>query len=142
MTDQTNSTALRDLLADLAAANLYYFVTLHSAITGLSLNMTYAATGISELATGNDYTLGGQEIDLAHSGGTGGVLDSADAVWTANGGDIGPASYYAVWANTSQSITGSKCIAIKDSSASPQTATDGNTMTVPVADMITIPTPA
>ncbi len=139
MADQTNSTSLRDFLASYAATGMYYFVTLHSAITGLTLDMTYAASGVSELTTGNGYTLGGQEIDLVASAG---VLDADDAVWTASGGNIGPVSYYAIWANTSQTITGAKCIAIKDSSASPQTASDGNTMTVTVTDMITIPTPS
>lgn len=141
MADQTNSTAFRDLLAD-KAAGLYYFATLHSAITGLTLNMTYAATGISELATGNGYTLGGAAVSLTHTGGTGGNLDAADEVFTASGGDIGPASYYAIWCNTTDTITGAKCIAIKDSSSSPQTATDGNDMTIAVANLISIPTPA
>ena len=143
MADQTNSTAFRDYLADLAD-NLFYRVTLHSAITGLTLNMTYAATGISELATVvNGYTLGGQAVPLVHTGGNTGNLDSADIVWTnTSGADLGPVTYAVVWANTTDTITGAKAIAIKDSSVTPQTATDGNTMTFAVVDMIAIPTPA
>ena len=140
MADITGSTGLRDLLAD-SAAGYNYWVTLHG--TGGSLLVVtdvYAAGVRDELATLYGYTRGAKTVTLTHTGGTGGVLDGADAVWTAAGGSIGPASYAALWVSTG-TITGAELVSVKDNSVTPQTATVGNTMTYTVVDPITIPTP-
>ena len=141
MADFTASTGFRDLLAD-KADGLFYFVTLHDDTGGFVAGDTYSAGVRGELATANGYTQGGVSLALTHTGGTGGVLDGPDATWTASGGDIGPASYAACWVAETDSITGAKLLWVDDSAGDPQTTTDGNTMTVAVADTITIPTPA
>jgi hypothetical protein len=120
----------------MGAGTFYYFVTLHgtggSALT--SSTDVYAATGLGELATGNGYTAGGKTAGTVTVTTTN--LDTPDVVWTAAGGNIGPASYAAVWCNTSNSITGAKFVCTKDMSASPQTASDGNPITVSVANLV------
>jgi hypothetical protein len=140
MADFTASTGFRDLLAA-AAAGFNYWVTLHDDTGGFVAGDVYAAGVRGELPTGNGYTRGDKAVTLTHTSGTGGVLDGADAVWTAAGGNIGPASYAALWVSTG-TITGAKLVSVKDMAATPQTATDGNTMTYTVVDPITIPTPA
>lgn len=137
--DFTASTGLRDLLAN-AAAGLNYYVTLHDDTGGFVAGDTYTPGVRGELATGFGYTRGDKAVTLSHTGGSGGVLDGPDAVWTASGGSLGPASYAALWASTGV-IAGAVLVSVKDSAASPQTATDGNTMTYTVVDPITIPTP-
>lgn len=134
----TASTALRNALGT-TAAGYYYWVTLHDAGgSAFVAGDTYTAGVRGELATGNGYTRGDKSITLTS---TAGVLDGADAVWTATGGSIGPASYAALWFNTTNDIDGAGLVSVKDSSGSPQTATDGNTMTYVVDDPITIETP-
>lgn len=137
MADFTASTGLRDLLG-VAAAGFNYWVTLHDATGGFVAGDVYAAGVRGELATLNGYTRGAKAVTLTN---TNGVLDGGDAVWTAAGGSIGPASYAALWGSTG-TITGARLISVKDNAATPQTATDGNTMTYTVVDPITIPTPA
>lgn len=137
MADFTASTGLRDLLGE-AAAGFNYWVTLHDATGGFLAGDVYADGVRGELATGFGYTRGDKAVTLTN---TDGVLDGGDAVWTAAGGSIGPASYAALWASTG-TITGARLISVKDNAATPQTATDGNTMTYSVVDPITIPTPA
>lgn len=137
MADFTASTGLRDLLGE-AAAGLNYWVTLHDATGGFLASDVYADGVRGELATGFGYTRGGKAVTLTN---TDGVLDGGDAVWTAAGGSIGPASYAALWASTG-TITGARLISVKDNAATPQTATYGHTMTYSVVDPITIPTPA
>lgn len=139
MADFKASTGFRDLLAG-AAAGFNYWVTLHDATGGFVAGDVYAAGVRGELATEFGYTRGDKSVTLTHTGGTGGILDGADAVWTAAGGSIGPASYAALWASTG-TITGAILVSVKDNSLAPQTATDGNTMTYTVVDPITIPTP-
>ena len=136
MADFTASTGFRDLLAA-AAAGFNYWVTLHDATGGFLPGDIYSDGIRGELPTGNGYTRGAKSVALTN---TNGVLDGPDAVWTAAGGSIGPASYAALWASTG-TITGAKLVSVKDMSATPQTATDGNTMTYTVVDPITIPTP-
>ena len=140
MADFKASTGFRDLLAN-AAAGFNYWVTLHDATGGFIAGDVYAAGVRGELPTQFGYTQGDKSVALTHTGGTGGILDGADAVWTAAGGSIGPASYAALWSSTG-TITGAILVSVKDSAATPQTATDGNTMTYTVVDPITIPTPA
>ena len=137
MADFTASTGFRDLLAT-SAEGYNYWITLHDATGGFVASDTYTAGIRGELATLNGYTQNGNSVTLTA---TNGVLDGANSTWTASGGDIGPASYAALWASTG-SITGAVLVSVKDSAGDPQTATDGNTMTVNVVDPITIPTPA
>jgi len=139
MEDFTASTGFRDLLAN-EAAGLNYYVTLHDATGGFVAGDTYTPGVRGELATGNGYTRGAKTVTLTHTGGTGGVLDGPDAIWTAAGGSIGPSSYAALWASTGV-IAGAVLVSVRDSVSSPQTATDGNTMTYTIVDPITIPTP-
>lgn len=138
MADFTASTALRDLISGYLEG-LYYYVTLHDSTGGFVAGDTYSAGVRGELATEFGYTRGTKTVTMTD---TAGVLDCADATWTASGGDIGPSSYAALWVNTSASATGAVLVSVDDQSATPQTATDGNTMTVAFADPITIPTPS
>lgn len=138
MADFTASTAFRNLLAT-AAEGFFYWVTLHDATGGFVAADVYAAGVRGELATANGYTRGDKAVTLTN---TDGVLDGPDAVWTAAGGSIGPASYAALWGSATDNIVGAGLISVKDNAATPQTATDGNTMTYAVVDPLTIPTPA
>ena len=138
MADFTASTALRNTLG-VAAAGFYYWVTLHDATGGFVAGDTYSAGVRGELPTDFGYTRGDKAVSLSN---TNGVLDGADAVWTAAGGSIGPASYAALWVSATNDITGAGLVSVKDNSGSPQTATDGQTMTYSIVDPITIPTPA
>ena len=138
MADFTASTGFRDLLAT-SAEGYYYWVTLHDGTGGFVDGDTYAAGVRGELATANGYTQGGKAVSLTAASG---VLDGANTTWPASGGDIGPASWAALWCATTNDITGAVLTTAKDSSGDPQTATDGNTMTVNIVDPITIPTPA
>jgi hypothetical protein len=137
MADITNALGFRKLEATTMAA-MYYFATLHDA-GGSALDATVDAwTGVGmagELGTGFGYTQGGVALGQG-SVATNTNVDTADAVWTASGGSIGPASYCAIWCNTTNTMTGAKLISVKDSSASPQTATDGQTMTGTLANPI------
>lgn len=137
MADFTASTAFRNLLAT-EAAGFFYWVTLHDATGGFLDDDVYAEGVRGELATEFGYTRGDKAITLTN---TDGVLDGPDAEWTADGGSIGPASYAVLWGSATDNITGAGLISVKDSAATPQTATDGNTMTYAVVDPLTIPTP-
>lgn len=130
MADVTNANGFRALSATRTAA-LYFFATLHDAGGSALASTTDAWTGAGmagELSTAYGYTQGGIAL------GTGSVVstynvDTIDAVWTASGGSIGPASYAAFWCNTTNTMTGAKLVSVKDSASAPQTATDGQTMT-------------
>jgi hypothetical protein len=63
-------------------------------------------------------------------------VDLADVYWTATGGTLGPASYVAYWANSSNTITGAKLVAVKDSSASPQSASVGQPLSGSIANLV------
>jgi len=138
MADQTNGLGFRKLSATTMAA-MYYFATLHDAGgSALSASTTDAWTGVGmagELSTGFGYTQGGVALGQG-SVATNTNVDIADAVWTASGGSIGPASYCALWCNTTNTMTGAKFIDSKDASTTPQTATDGQTMTWPQSNPI------
>ena len=112
-------------------AAMYYFATLHgtggSALTAATTTWTGAGMA-GELSTANGYTQGGVALGQGSVNSTYNV-DTTDAVWTAAGGSIGPASYCALWCNTTNTMTGAFLIEVKDSSATPQTATVGQTMT-------------
>lgn len=137
MADVTNAAGFRALSATRTAA-LYFFATLHGVGGSALTSSTDAWTGsgmAGELSTGFGYTQGGVAL------GTGSVVstynvDTVDAVWTASGGSIGPASYCALWCNTTNTMTGAKLISVKDSSVSPQTATDGQTMTASFVNQV------
>jgi hypothetical protein len=139
MADFTASTGLRDVIAEYLDT-LTYYITLHDATGGIVAGDTYSAGVRGELATAYGYTRGTKTIDLTN---TGGVLDGPDATWTASGGSIGPAAYAAIWISTDGNAAGARLLTVDDKSATPQTATDGLTMTAgtPTAP-ITIPTPA
>jgi hypothetical protein len=127
------------MLAD-SAAGFYYWVTLHDATGGFVNGDTYTAGIHGELPSAYGYVQGGKALDLTHVGGTGGVLDGADVTWSISGGDI-TASFAATWVSTTNDITTAKLLSVDDSSADPQTTTDGNLMTYTVTNPITIPTP-
>jgi len=120
------------------SANLYYFATLHdasgSALT--SASTTYAASGIGELATANGYTAGGKACGTMTA--TGAAIDCPDVAWTTGTGETLTASYCAVWVNTTNSITGAQCLAVKDSAATPATASNGGALTQPIANLLTM----
>lgn len=138
MADFTASTALRNALGA-AAAGFYYWVTLHDATGGFVAGDVYAAGVRGELPTLNGYTRGAKAVTLSN---TNGVLDGADAVWTASGGSIGPASYAALWVSATNNINGAGLVSVRDNSINPQTTTEGQTMTYSIVDPITIPIPA
>ena len=56
----------------------------------------------NQLSTGFGYTSGGQALTSVTLNRVGGVttFDAADVVWTASGGDIGPARYAAIYDDT------------------------------------------
>jgi hypothetical protein len=142
MADITASTDFRNLLAD-AAAGLYYWATLHGAGgSTLAVGDTYVAGADGELANdGFGYVQGAKVVDYTHAT-SDGLLTAANAVWSAVGGDIGPASYGACWVSASNDILTAKLLWVDDMSATPQTATNGNDMTLTIGQNITIPTPA
>jgi len=137
MADISNAAGFRALSATRTAA-LYFFATLHDTGGSVLAASTDAWTGAGmagELATGAGYTQGGVALSTGTVVSTYNV-DLADAVWTASGGSIGPASYAALWCNTTNTMTGAKLVSVKDASAAPQTATDGQTMTWPMANPV------
>jgi hypothetical protein len=143
MANITASTGLRDIIAANLAA-CYYWVTLHNA-TGSTLAMTdvYSAGIKGELATANGYTQGGVAMTLTSSLlSTARVLDSADKTWTGTGTTGIVAQYSAVWMSTANNIIGASLLCVTDSSATPQTANNGGTMTAGIANPISIPLPA
>lgn len=135
MADITAVTAFKAYVATKLAAS-YYFATLHdTGGSALTASSTVWTTGIAgELATANGYTRGG--VALGTGTASTNNVDTADAVWTASGGSIGPASYCALWVNTTNTTTGMTLVSVKDGSASPQTATTGNTMTGGLANPV------
>ncbi len=135
MADITGVTAFKNYCASRLAAS-YFFVTLHgSGGSALTNSTTTYTTGIAgELATAYGYTQGGIALGIGTASTNN--VDTPDGVWTASGGSIGPASYCALWVNTTNTITGATLVEVKDSSGSPQTATNGNTMTSGIANPI------
>ena len=130
MSDITNALGFRELEATTAAA-WYYFATLHgtggSALS--SSTTTWTGAGMAgELSTANGYTQGGVALGQGSVASNTNVAMS-NAIWTASGGSIGPASYCALWVNTSNTMTGARLVEVKDSSSAPQTATHGQTIT-------------
>ena len=88
----------------------------------------WSAISSNELANGNGYTTGGETLgSKTVTAGTNSVIfdTTATTTWTASGGDIGPASYAVVYDSTSGIL-----LSYIDFSASPQTATSGNTFTI------------
>jgi hypothetical protein len=136
MADQTNGLGFRKLEATTMAA-MYYFATLHgsggSALVASTLDV-YAASGLGELTTANGYTVGGAALGQGTVNANTNV-DTADAVWTAATAPL-VASYCALWCNTTNTITGAKFIQCNDQSATPQTASVGQTMTWPLVNPI------
>jgi hypothetical protein len=130
MADVTNALGFRKIEAT-TIAGLYYFATLHGTGGSALTSSTDAWTGVGmagELSTGYGYTQGGVALGYG-SVVTNTNVDTIDAVWTASGGSIGPASYCALWCNTTNTMTAAKLVSVKDSSSAPQTATTGQTMT-------------
>jgi hypothetical protein len=139
MADFTASTGLRDIIAANLEAS-YYWLTLHGSDQTFVAGDTYTAGVRGELATGAGYTRGAKSVTLTN---TNGVLDGANATWTTGAGEtLGPVSFCALWINTTNTVTGAKLVSVDDSSASPQTASNGGTMTAGITNPITIPTPA
>lgn len=135
MADVTNGLGFRKMEATLVAG-LYFFATLHSAMTALVSTLdTYAASGLNEMPTANGYTAGGITLGLGSVVSDTNV-DTLDAVWTAATATLGPVSACALWCNTTNTITGAKFIMAKDMSASQQSATVGQTITATITNPI------
>lgn len=88
---------------------------------------------ITEISAGNGYTAGGQALDSvtwAETGAGTGIwqFTSADEVFTASGGSIGPFRYIVLYSDTS---TNDKLVGYLDYGSS-ISITDGNTFTVDV----------
>jgi hypothetical protein len=88
---------------------------------------------ITEISAGNGYTAGGQALDSvtwAETGAGTGIwqFTSADEVFTASGGSIGPFRYIVLYSDTS---TNDKLVGYLDYGSS-ISVTDGNTFTVDV----------
>ena len=139
MADITNSTALRDFIANLLSTSggCYMWATLHSSIAAISASTVYATSGINELTTANGYTAQGKTCGTISE--SGGVLDTPDVVWTTGAGETLTAACCCVWINSSNTITGAALVSMDDSS---QTASNGGTMTAGLTNPITIPTPS
>lgn len=135
MSDITGVTAFKTFVAA-RVGTAFFFATLHGAGgSGLSVGTASYATGTcSELGTAFGYTQGG--LALGSGVANSNKIDLPDAVWSASGGSIGPASYCAVWAAAVNDISGAVLVCVKDSSSSPQTATTGNPMTGGITDLI------
>lgn len=88
---------------------------------------------ITEIASGNGYTAGGQDLDSrtwAETGAGTGIwqFTTADEVFTASGGSIGPFRYIVLYSDTS---VNDKLVGYLDYGSS-ISITDGNTFTVDV----------
>lgn len=88
---------------------------------------------ITEIASGNGYTAGGQALDSrtwAETGAGTGIwqFTTADEVFTASGGSIGPFRYIVLYSDTS---VNDKLVGYLDYGSS-ISITDGNTFTVDV----------
>jgi hypothetical protein len=81
----------------------------------------------NEVANGNGYTTGGQEITISLSGTTTVTVDGTDEVWTASGGSI--TARFAVIYEVSGNVL---CYCLLDDTPADVTATDGNTLTVAI----------
>lgn len=138
MPDFTASTGLRDIIATYLDG-CYYWATLHDATGGFVAGDVYAAGIRGELPTANGYTRGSKTVDLSN---TNGVLDAVDVSWATAAGETLTAHYAALWMATANNIAGAKLLSVKDSSASPQTASNGGTLTAQLVNPITINTPA
>jgi len=139
MSDFTASTGLRDIIAANLAGS-FYWLTLHGSGQTFVAGDTYTAGIRGELATGAGYTRGAKSVTLTNASG---VLGGANATWTTGAGEtLGPVSFCALWINTTDTVTGAKLVSVDDSSVSPQTASNGGTMTAGITNPITIPTPA
>jgi len=86
---------------------------------------------VSEIAAGNGYTAGGTQVSITSSTQTGGTLSvvpTADVVFTASGGSIGPFQYVAFYNSTP---AGGLTVSYFDR-GSPVTLLDTETFTVDV----------
>lgn len=86
---------------------------------------------VSEIAAGNGYTAGGEQVSITSSTQTDGVLSvvpTADVVFTASGGSIGPFQYVVFYNSTP---TGGLTVSYFDR-GSPVTLLDTETFTVDV----------
>jgi hypothetical protein len=140
MADITNGTNFRALEATRIAA-LYFFTTLHgTGGSALAAGTAYSAGVAGELATGNGYTQGGNGTTTTTPV-VGSVQSTTNvqpptAVWTATSGSSGsmssaaPVSYATLWACTDTARTGAVLVMVKDVSATPQSASTGQTVTV------------
>ena len=117
-------------------------ITLHASTQALTAaGQSVYANLTAELSTANGYTSGGQalsSITWTRSGGTV-TFDSADAVWTASGGSI--VARYAVIrkVGTANSITDPLVVfCLLDSTPADVTVTDGNSLTIQIANIFSL----
>jgi hypothetical protein len=95
-----------------------------------------ALADITQIANGNGYTTGGAtltSVTWAETSGGSGVwqFTSADVVWTASGGSIGPFRYVVLYNDTPTTPTVDPLVGYLDYGSS-ITVTTGNTFTVDV----------
>lgn len=87
---------------DFSAAGHVFRVYLSNAVPSASLDAVKA--DLAEIAGGNGYTAGGEDIQnsVSESAGTA-TIAVVDVSWTASGGTIGPFQYVAVYNDTQTS---------------------------------------
>lgn len=93
---------------------------------------TYAGL-TNEHANANGYTTGGKTVAMTVTGTTTVTVDCDDQVWTASGGSI--IARYAVIYESGGNVL---CYCLLDSTPADVTATNGNTLTVQVANLFTL----
>jgi hypothetical protein len=87
---------------DFRAAGHVFKIYLSNAVPSASLDLIKA--DLAEIAAGNGYTAGGEDVQntLSEAGGTATVAGT-DVTWTASGGSIGPFQYVVLYNDTSAS---------------------------------------
>lgn len=114
-----------------SASSTRYKCTLHNGASRPTVSTTtYAASGLGELATTTNYTTGGAGlsggIQLVSTQGTYSLQITDKVVTSAAGETIGPFDTVAVWDTTNSN----ELVGLLDKQASPQTASNGGTLTL------------
>ncbi|HET7128935.1 MAG TPA: hypothetical protein VFJ93_07665 [Gaiellaceae bacterium] len=97
-----------------------------------SASTTYAGL-TNEVASANGYTTGGKTLTMSVTGTSTVTVDCDDQTWTASGGSI--TARFAVIYESGGNVL---CYCLLDSTPADVTATNGNTLTVQVANIFTL----